>query len=444
MPRPIEALTFRRGPGRGNRLLAVGLPERIEIHGLWMVWEANDGVFVQHTDRVVFLALDRVAGVALSDERCRIACEREKCCLVVELDPTLSPVGTEIAGELAGIGVDAVTVRQDRGCVAFIGSSAAEFRMPVGARDASPMPFSVGVGVIWVDGCNIMRIRGDGKPSVAGSLPSPPVRFISGPHGACAFDVDGVLWCAAPRGRPLLVGPYDIDSCRFNASGEQMVAFGPEGAVLIDTESAVLIARSESAAWPVGFAGIPLLLDDDKGVLHTLDGSIHEAGFSPSAVCVDGDRVYGPGGTAWDTLSGAQIWPHAPLGAEHLLMVGNRVVQITDRISVFDRQGQLVSENPLPTHLYEEGELIDVEATVEGLRCVCEYGWFDVSLSGERLSSHGRESTEPTTVDGRIQDGHTPDHIGILNDGSVQSSNGRRLVWTEDGMLAQLTVSPAD
>gem|GEM_PF-2091113 len=438
MHRNLTTQTFQRGPGPGNRILAVGLPEYLAVSGDWMVWESSGGVFVQHDRRVLFVAVDRLLKVSIGGDKCVVACCLEADVQVIFIDSSLSTCVFGIDGALMGVGVDTVVFRGPNGCVARRVDSAETLPLPVGAKDGDTVPFSMGFGVVWADGANVMRLRAGSRPSVVGSLPSPPREWVAGPQGSCLFDVDGELWCAAPRGGLVLLGAYEIESCRFDAQGSRLMVCGSRGTEMFDTLTGKLIDRAGSSSWPVGFTAVPLVLDEDHGVIRTFDGIVHQIGLAPSAVCTDGDRVFGPGGTAWHRLSGEQLWSHAPLCAEHLLMVDESLIQVGDRIEVFSRAGDALGAAPLPIDPDLEGELVDVRAIDGGLRCICENGWTDVDLWGRRRGPFF-EGPPPLQTDEGLGRYSTTAHSDWLAvDGSIESSDSRRMVWTEDGFLAQV------
>lgn len=408
-----------------------------------MVWTVEGGLFVAHGDCAVFHPEDDLHSVAISETQCVFA--------------TAIADGFRIHRSVSGyleshgdfhargieVGVDVVVVDSGPERIAFLVADNAPFSLPVGARDSWPKPFSVGVGAIWLDGRRVFRIREGSRPKSAGTLRDAPRRWMAGPHGSALFDTDAGIWALPATGGMVFLGEFDFETCRICADGVRLLAQSEHGLVELDIGDGTLRNKKSAALWPVGFNPEPVVLDEEGGLLRTIDGKVLAKGCLPSAVATSPSAIYGPGGTAWSRKSGEQIWSHAPFCGEHLAASDDGVIQVAERIEGFDSSGNLVFNLPLPIDLELDGEISEFLWSDGWMYFSVDDGWVTVDFSGRRVGTSGPDQLEsqvPLPVGGWV---HNPSSMELTGpagrfpvpvDGFVLLEDGRLFVWTEDGM----------
>ena len=441
----MNTLRLDLGPGPGDRLLAVGLPDRMEMNANFMAWTIGDGTFVASGSSLLFIETGPDPILRIGGDSCTLGFMEGPTYRLVRVGHDLSVDTVVIPGHPVSIGADVVIVRHGSDTLAFRVPNMAPVQLPVGARDGKPQAFASGCGVLWLDGTQVMRLGGAQRASVAGRLIARPEAWRPGPLGSAVFSVDGVLWGLAPNGTIRKLGQYDMDCSKFRGDGERLLAIGPDGVAELDLRLGTAVASKTAALMPAGFTNEPVVLDEDVGVLRTLAGQLLMDGLAPSAVCCSPTTVFGPGGTAWDANTGRRTWKHAPLCAEHLVAIDGGVVQIGDRITVFDENGASVQDFPLPIDPEIDGEIMDV-AWRDGHLCfaVAE-DWVVVDFSGRRIGHEASRLEEPRRqADGDwamspgAQLSTETRSIPISIDGYTIAKDGRALAWSEDGLLLQL------
>ena len=441
----MNTLRLDLGPGPGDRLLAVGLPDRIEMNGGFMAWTIGDGTFVASGSSLLFIETGPDPILRIGRDSCTLGFVDGPTYRLVRVGHDLSAENVVIPGHPVSVGAEIVVVRHGSDTLAFHVPNMAPFQLPVGARDGRPQAFASGCGVIWLDGAQVMRLGEEQRASVVGRLSARPESWRPGPLGSAVFSVDGVLWGLAPNGTIRELGQYDMDCSKFRGDGERLLALGPDGVSEVDLRQGAAVASKAAALMPAGFTDEPVVLDEDVGVLRTLAGMPIMDGLAPSAVCCSPTTVFGPGGTAWDANTGRRIWRHAPLCAEHLVAIDGGVVQIGGRITVFDDNGVPVQDFPLPIDPEIDGEIMDVAWRNGHLCFAVAEDWVVVDLAGRRIGHEPSRAEElrcqpngdwTMSPEGRLSS--PARSIPIFIDGYKTADDGRALAWSEDGLLLQL------
>jgi len=233
--------------------------------------------------------------------------------------------------------------------------------------------------------------------------------------------------------------PCDLGTVRFNGDGTEVLIGAAGGTAHVDLASGTIRAHRQGTLVPVGFMDGPVVFDEDAGLLKHLGGSSICDGFSPSAVAVFGDRIYGPGGTAWDLATGNRLWKDAPLCGLFLAPHADGVFQIADRIVGLNRDGGRVLDVPLPIDEAVDGEILDVRWTGALLEFELEEECVYVDTMGQRMNveDHGLTS-EPIGED--FEEAQCPTLAAVptlLVDGHLQGPTTTWL-WNEDGMLIRV------
>jgi len=316
--------------------------------------------------------------------------------------------------------------------------------IPVGARDARPKAWMSGCGVTWIDGLQVYRFKAGDKPRLVATLPAKPTDWQTGPAGAAVFSTDKGDFGLGPKGSLQELPPIDPETIRFSDDGNEWMAVSPEGVVRYSLETRGTLNSIHGRLVPVGFGEEPVLLDEDSGVLKTWSGSVLGTGFSPSAVCQHGTRLYGPGGTAWDMTTGEQCWDEAPLAATHIVANQGGVIQVSDRIEGFDDNGAIAFNIPLPIDSELDGEILDVHWIDGFLFFEVEDGWVQVDFDGRRIGQEPPPVLPELSLS--LPPGWTFDEeLGLLSkdgvsfpmviDGVAIAQDSRLLAWSEDGAL---------
>ena len=445
----MNTLRLAFGPGPGDRLLAVGLPDQIFVNEEFMVWTIGDGTFVASGSNVLYIETGPEPALRLGPDACIVGCMAGTSYTLVRVSPAVTFETVVVPGHPVSMGANAVVVRHGDETSAYSLPDLETIALPVGARDAHPQAFESGCGVLWIDGNQVMRQRNGRRASAVGRLGSRPEAWRPGPQGSAVFSVEDALWGLAPSGSLRKLGRYDLDSCRFNADGAQLLAVGENGTAHLDLRTGSVIDFTGAPLLPAGYADEPIVLDEDLGLLRTLSGRTIMDGFSPSAVCCSPTAVYGPGGTAWDIDTGRRRWAHAPLCAEYLLAFERGLVQVGQRITLFDDDGHPLQDLPLPIDPEIDGDIVDVTWREQNLCFEVDEVCVLVDLDGRRLGHEPLlpEAAAPPpeggwriSLEGILQTDARA--IPILIDGHTTSKDGRAMAWSEDGLLLHLCAEP--
>ena len=442
----MNTLEFGFGPGSGNRLLAVGLPDHIFASGDALLWFAETGFFIWRGERIEFRETEPIRAISGHDGH-----------WVLELD---AQHGVSLLGfmdeewktwsfEARSVEVGTRLVVLDHGHerTAFDLGGRQAWSMPVGARDGRPKPFADGLGVVWLDGTQVLRFTEGGKPRIAGRLPSQPLQWSAGPGGCAVFSLADGLWAMGASSGPIELGALDYESCRFSPDGTEMTAADPDGWARVNLLDGSVVERRRGSLVPVGYGPTPIILDEDAGLLNNAEGRTRATGLTPSAAAAFGGVLYGPGGTAWSAHTGEPLWDCSPLCGEHLAAAEGGVIQVGHRIEAFDTQGTKILDLPSPIDPEVDGEIFDLR-WVDGMMFFeVEDGWVQVDLDGQRVGVGEPATLPPEDPDtpsswhidmetGHPHNGNGP--VPLPFDGVLTLDDGRALAWSEDGMLVIL------
>ena len=436
----MSAIGFTWGPGDGYQLYAPGFPDIIAGTKDAYAWVNRCGVWYWVNSSIWFQALPDVQGLVLSEQECIVVSAKDRQFSVRTLQRENGSIGAHRSFSARGIEVGANIVVVDQGTerIALDLHTGQTLTLPVGARDARPKPWAVGPGVVWIDQLQVYRLAFGGRPQSVGRLPSPATSWVVGPRGSAVFMCDGrsfgMTSIAGLVDLPLL----DAESVRFDPSGDEILAVSEDGTVHIRLVDGQVIGRSRGCVVPVGFVGKPVVLDEDAGVLKWMGGREIRDGFSPCAVSIHGNQLYGPGATAWDVRTQKRLWSHSPLAGIHLVAHPDGVFQIDDRIVGFDTSGRMVSNVPFPIDEDIDGEVLEVSHSRQGFRVRTEQGMVSVGFNGHRLAFE--TSTAPAGSEDEEEGNTTQTESLSINgvDGLHADPSGRVWCWNEDGILFSL------
>jgi hypothetical protein len=452
-----QVLGFGWGPGSGQRLLAPGLPDVLLTDGAHLGWLARDGVYALIEDQVHLVAVPQPAGISVSPS----------CWVVVHpvdggwdvtrfapRNPQPESWHFPVRGVLAGAAWAVLDHGFQREVINL--SSGEAIRVPVGALDAQPQPFPDGPGLLWVVDSMVYRLRSGAGVRSAGTLPARPDSWRAGPRGAAAFQVGEDLWCMGPSRQPIHLAGLAWEGLRFAPSGDRVLGHTASGIAECCLNTGEVLWEISGRMQPVGFSPEPVFLEERTGRVRDAEGLVLAEGFNPSAAVRDGDRLYGPGGTAWNLRTGERLWPHAPLAAEHLAVIGDRLVAIGEDLRLFDLAGEPCGQAPLPIDTETEGWPVDVYPTGSGSLCVeLEEGALELSLDGQRRHLAAPTPPPPPPTDLVWSEPDEPARLSLVDpSGKVTqtwpiASDGAARVgdrvwsWTEDGMLCALDAAPS-
>lgn len=444
----MNKVKFEIGPGPGNRVLAIGLPDEVAIAGQTMVWKNDSGWFIHHGAGTVFLAGQYRELATVSEGLVRLQEAAPGGFTATSVASDLEAVTQQWEGRAFSAGVDVVVVDRSHERNAYTAGGGEPWPMSVGARDAKPKPFHKGDGVVWLDGPQVLRQAAGSRPRVAGRLSSPALQWESGPHGAAVFECTDGLWAMGPEGVPRHLGDLAIHDAKFNQSGTRLMALSPDGVAVVGLDKLSPEVNCQGLLRPVGFRdGHPIVLDEDAGILKEIGRSAIMEGLSPCAADLAEGVLYGPGGTAWCAQSGRQLWDRFPLCGEYMAASPSGVVQVHNRIEGFTAAGEPFLSLPLPIDPEIDGEILEVHWHGDLLHFEMEDGWVVVDLEGRRVNVDPDPNTLPEQRFERDGWEWNPDtmelsHGGIsfpiAVDGFTVTDDGRALAWSEDGMLLQL------
>lgn len=439
----MNGISFRFGPGPGNRLMCMGLPDHIAVAGSTKVWTIEGGVFVADSVEARLFPASDVVAVAVGEGRCVFTSRVTDGFRLHRVGSGQRAIECDYRGRSIEVGLDVVVVDSGRDRLAYRLADNTPFSLPVGARDSWPKPFSAGTGAIWLDGQRVFRVRDQGGPKSAGRLPTPALRWMTGPRGSALFETEGGVWALSARGGMVSLGDLDFDSCRICPEGARLLAQSEQGLVELNLVDGSVRNRKASFLYPAGFDPDPVVVDEEGGLLRTLDGRVVAEGCLPSAVAASESIVFGPGGTAWGRASGEKLWSHAPLCGEHLGAYDGGVIQVGQRIEGFDAEGNLLFDLPLPLDPELDGEVDDFRVLEGLMHFLVNDGWVTVDFSGRRVGTSLPNVVGPTAFDQTEEWSHDPTTRHLLGptsgfpvpvDGFVTVDDGRLFVWTEDGM----------
>ena len=440
---------LRTGQGPGARLLAAGLPDHLIASGDRLVWIGSQCLWDQQGEFVHVVEAEGLLGINACGGR---AVAVWKTPDGLQISDGADPDGraiTVVAREVHA-GVDWAVA--DDGSERFVVdlSSGERPKIPVGARDARPRAWAAGAGITWLDGQQVYRFELGGRTRLSGNTGSRVEAWLSGPQGAAVFSTSRGL-IATAKGKGLHPLPeVDLDSIRFSADGQEFIASDGVGIVRWNLAEGRRMEHLRGHLCPVGFSHEPILLDEDVGTLRTWSGRVLAGGFSPCAASAHGDRLYGPGGTAWSISHASRVWSEGPLAADHLMATDGGVIQVDERIIGLDLEGNVAFNIPLPIDSELDGHIYAAH-WIDGLMYFeVEDGWIQVDFDGRRVGA------EPPPA-GHTETGNLPapwcfdeasgtlDHEGqtwpMLFDGAVLTGDGRALAWSEDGVLCALSAS---
>ncbi len=443
----MNPIAFGFGPGTGNRMLAMGLPDHIFASGDAIVWLTETGFFVWRGDKIEFRTTKPVTGISGHLGNWVFALEADSGVSLLRLNALDSATALSFDARSVEVGTQLVVLDHGHERTAFDVETEQPWLMPVGARDGRPKPFTGGKGVVWLDGTQVLRFREGERPKIAGRLPSRPLEWSTGPGGSAVFSLADGLWGMGASGAPRELGSLDFEHCRFSPDGTHMTTIDPNGWVQVNLGDGSIIERRRGSLIPVGYGPAPIILDEDGGLLKGSDGLMLATGLTPSAAATSSGVLYGPGGTAWSTRTGEPLWDSSPLCGEHLAATEGGVIQVGSRIEAFDTTGSKVLDLPLAIDPELDGEIFDLHWINGMMFFEVEDGWVQVDFEGRRVGleepphlpepDSGKSSMwkhEPET--GRISNGnHT---VPLPFDGVLTLDDGRALAWSEDGMLTIL------
>jgi hypothetical protein len=447
-----DVLTLGWGPGVGSRLLSPGLPDLLLTNGEHLGWLAREGLYVRIGEQVHLVSAPNPVGLSASPSAWVVLHQEGAQWVVTRLESaslTLQRWVFEVRGLCAGAAwgvLDHGTHRE----VLDLGTGQS-IKVPDGATDARPQPFTDAPGLVWLVQDGVYRMKAQGGVRAAGSLPRQPDSWAAGPAGSAIFALGDDVWGMAPSGAPIALPGVLWEGLRFSPDGKTVLGSTPAGIALRSLLTGEELWQLEERVLPVGFGPGPLFLDETTGRVCDSAGLPQMEGFSPSAALLCGERLYGPGGTAWDLGSGERLWAHAPLSAEYLVKVGERLVCLTDEITLYDLDGHHQSSCPLPLDPDVEGWPVEVSALgPDSLYVALEDGALEVFLDGRHRSIPQRAPAQAPESPLRWSE---PDEAPMLSlSGSdwgwpVASDDAVLIgetvwTWTEDGMLAALVTRP--
>ena len=440
------------GQGPGCRLLTPGLPDQLLATKGQLLWISDDVVFIQRGKDVSLFSCGGVSGLAYGPARWALLSGEENNFTLRTMSDAHHTTVCSVSGRAVILGTDWSVIDHGAERQVIETNNGSEVSVPVGAQDARTRPWLSGRGVTWTDGPQIYRYRKGGRVKTAGRLSSPPQRWLSGPEGSAVFETKDGLISLGPKGGLHELPSADFESIRFSEDGLEITAAGPDGALRVTLKTGSVLESGPQDLVPIGYTDEPVFLDEDAGVVRTWSGGVLGQGFQPCAASRLADRLYGPGGTAWDIATGTRAWTHAPLCGAHLVATPAGVIQVDERIEVYSLDGVKVFDLPLPIDEEIDGEIIEVHWADDRLVFELEDGWAQVDMSGRRVNNNP-PTTEPehaTFSDaswrfdealGAVSNGATTWPVWF--DGAATTGDGRLLAWNEDGLLLCLTTPAA-
>ncbi len=441
------------GPGPGDRMLAPGLPDALFCDGAHLGWVTRDGVYALMEEVVHLVCAAHPIAVSFSPGAWIIVHRVEDGVGIVRFDPR-NPTPEVWNFQVRSISTGSSWAVLDHGSERSVIDLDQDkpIRIPVGAADARPQAWADGPGLIWVQQGVVYRMTPDLQVRVAGTVPSQPEAWRAGPGGAAIFYVKEEVWGMAPGSTPRLLQDLAWEGLRFAPSGQRLLGATEDGVAERCLRTGQTLWAKPGQLHPVGFGPDPIVLHENTGRVRDSSGRVFASGFNPSAAARNGHLLYGPGGTSWNLEEGVRSWPHAPLQAEHLAIVGDKLVAISDDLQLFTLDGEPCGRFPLPLDAETEGSPINVTVSEEGHLVVeLEEDRFELSLAGQRapLAADVPPAPEPPSCI-RLSAPDEPPCLTLLDeaqeplrawplgmDDGVQVA-GRVWCWSEDGMLCAL------
>jgi hypothetical protein len=411
--------TLGWGAGAGPRMWSPGAPSLLLADGRRIGWLGRDGLFVDCGEDVGFLAMAAPQSLSVSPTCWTVVQESAAGPVLLWGAPgkpwrsRVLPEGRVVAG--------GAWVRWRRGSQFTLTTlDGASVAAPMGAVRALPWPD--GPGASWWEGRFLYRMHAPGQVAVAGILPGSITDGRIGPGGAALLSVGDALYGIAPGGLPVpLEVEAGLDDARLSAT--EALLHTHDGVGHFSLHDGTLLGEVAGECVPVGFAPEPLVFDESAGTVCSLDGDIRHAHFQSGAALLQGHTLYGPGGGAWDLLTGSCQRRQPALSALQLLPVEHGMLCVHDReIIVLDHAGT---------------ELRRFDRPSPGV----------VRVEGERLLFHGRGRTLIADLSGTVLGTVPPpvtappttpaepiDRCGLSLDAGMATGQ-REWQWTEDGML---------
>jgi hypothetical protein len=155
------------------------------------------------------------------------------------------------------------------------GDPAREIVIPEGATRAKfAAPFASGVGMCWIDLDQLYRWT-EGRAPAALCRAGKATGMAVGPEGAVVVQVEDAVILAAPRSPSVRISSeIDTSSVRFSADGKQALAADEDGAVWFDLEAGTELKRWDGEFLPLGFAPGPYLLNGTSGAVVNAKGKV--------------------------------------------------------------------------------------------------------------------------------------------------------------------------
>ena len=439
---------FTLGEGSGSRLLAPGLPDDVFATESLKVWVASGCLWLESGGEVTVRDAETLVGfVAWQDRVVTVWQAHGRYTINHELSDRPPLTMGSARGVDSGVDWAVLDLGHERQVICL--ASGDRKKIPVGASDARPQPWEAGPGILWLDGEQVYRFEEGDKPRSCGRLPCSADRWRAGPQGSGLFDTDDGIYVLAPgRGLSPIPG-IDFGSARFGPDGLMLAGATETGVAWWDLKTGEIRAHLEGRLIPVGFDRHPLLLDEDLGVIRTWSGDPVLAGLTPSAVALHGDRLYGPGGTAWNIATATRAWATSPIAGDHLMATDGGVIQVDDRIIGYDTDGNKVFDLPLPIDDELDGDIYSAHWVNGMMYFEVEEGWVQVDFTGRRLGDTpcpSIDESERSLPEGWTFDTDSGEVTGngercpIRFDGVVATQDQRVLAWSEDGVLCILDV----
>ena len=428
---------FLWGSGDGARLHAPGFPDTIAGSEGSIAWVNRCGVWHWVDKEIRLYSLDEVVGLVVSPQSLVVVnvCGSEYVVHVIARSDGSIRLSRAYESRAVDAGTDVLVLDEGTERIAVDVCTGRPFPLPVGARDARPKPWSQGAGVVWVDQSQVYRLSFDGRPQSVGRLASPPNAWVVGPYGAAVFACEGSTYGMAPGGGLVALPPLHMETVRFSDQGDDLLAVSEAGVLHIALGDGGVRRECRGFVVPVGISKDPVVFDEDAGLLKYMGGAQIRDGFAPCAVSRFKDRLYGPGGTAWDLSEQKRVWAHTPLGGLHLVAHRGGVFQIDERIVGFNDAGEHISNVPFPVDEDIDGEVLFVRHCGDGFEVHTDQDVVRISSNGERTASVSRTDAETGLGSAGFAAASVIDRpwaVGV--DGSCTVA-GRLWCWNEDGML---------
>jgi len=453
LPEVGHPIQLSWGPGPGSRMLAPGLPDLLFSDGSHLGWVTTAGVYALLEDIVHLIPAPLIQGIATAPGTWVVVHGVPGHLTLTRFDPR-NPSPQHLEFPLRHVQAGASWAVLDHGYERSVIDLVTQqsVHIPAGASDARPQAWADGPGLVWLQQGTVYRAGKDLQVRVSGTLPGTPISWQTGPKGAAVFLCQDHLWGMHCVGPPIRLPPMDASSIRFSPCGTRVLGSTSDGVMEVCLRSGDPLWAAQGRVSPVGFGPEAIVLEEASGRVRDAEGSILAEGFNPSAAALEGDRLYGPGGTAWDLTEGTRCWTHAPLEAVHLVALESSVVAISDHMEIFDLHGERRSHCVVPLDTETEGEPIDVRRCGDELLEVeLEEACFYLTLDGRRTPAVG-PSAPPSPAVGPVSCSAPGERPAValepgdwgparswpLDADDAVMIAARVWCWNEDGMLCAL------